>query len=166
MIGTFVFSENCPLTAGPSVNPVSGGGSGGGTAGTDTTGVTWTAAWPLSEFETLEIEAELTGSTGGTTDVYVQSSFDGMSWYDVVHFPQLPGGQAQACYRTAITRHPQSTADAPVVIGKNGTPALAANTTVQGGFGDRIRLWMVPGSGVSVGGNIKVNVCGARSTWR
>ena len=163
-LAEFVFSETCPTTAsgaGPSINPVTGGGTGGGTSGS-----VWTAAWPLSDYDTLEIEAELVGSTGGTTDVYVQSSSNGTDWYDCVHFPQLANGASAIIYRTAITRHPQPTSAAPVVIGKNSSPQLAASTTVQGGWGDRLRLWMVPGATVTVGGAVTVKVNAARSTQR
>jgi hypothetical protein len=162
MLAEFVFNETVPLSAGPSTNPVGGGGTGGGTAGKDSTGTAWTAAWPLSDWETVEIEAELGGSAGDVSDVYLQSSTNGVDWYDVAHFPQQGAGAGTTIYRGAITRHPQPTA-ALVVVGKNGTPALGANTIVQGGWGDRIRLWMVPGASVSVGGNVKVRISGARS---
>lgn len=161
MIGNFVFTETSPAVASTvaSSNPVGGGPQ------DSTPGV----AYPLADYDSIEIEAELVGATGGTLSVWVQSNdlLTG-TWYDAVFFGQLASGAAAVIYRTALSRY-ATAASAPVVIGKNLSPQLGiptTATTLQNGFGDRLRLVMVAGAGTSVGANISVKLTGFRAETR
>lgn len=121
-------------------------------------------AGPLDDYDAIDVVAELVGATGGTLDVYLQTSLDGgLNWFDSIHFTQLASGGAAVVYRTSITHLAQPTSAAPVAVGKNLSPALAAATAVQGGWGNRARLVMVAGSGTSVGAAIKVTIAGQRA---
>lgn len=111
----------------------------------------------LDGYVSLTVVAKLVGATGGTLDVYVQTSPDqGVTWVDYAHFPQLASGAAAIKYAFAAGQGTPSAA--PVVVGINTAPALAANTVVGGGWGDRIRLLMVAGSGTTVGAAVNVTI--------
>jgi hypothetical protein len=156
-IGQFVFNETSPAAAGTvaSSSPVSGGPS------DSAAGV----AFPLRNYDSIEIEAELKGATGGALDVYVQSSDDGIVWYDTVHFAQLAGSAAAIIYRTALSRYATAVA-APTVVGKNLTPALPVASAIQNGFGDHLRLVMVAGTSTSVGAPVLVRLTGFETARR
>jgi hypothetical protein len=118
-------------------------------------------AGPMQDYEAVDVLAQLRGATGGTLDVYIQSSpDDGQTWFDLVHFPQLAAGAGQVIYKSPISN--TTTTSAPVVVGMNLSPALAVNTVVNGAFSDRMRLVMVAGSGTSVGANVIVRVAPQR----
>ena len=158
MIGNYVFAETSPAAAGTaaSSNPVGGGPQ------DSSPGV----AYPLADYDTIEIEAELAGATGGTLDVYMQSNDVATgTWYDVVHFPQLLAAAGAIIYRTSLSRYATGTV-APVVIGKNLSPVLAVNISLQNGFGDRLRMVMVAGSGTSAGAVLSVKLTGFRAETR
>ena len=91
-LAQFQFNEVSPAAAGSAASsmPVLGGVG-------DVAGV----AYRLNDFDNVEIEAELVGATGGTLDVYIQSSSDGIKWYDCVHFAQLAAAASAIIYRTA-----------------------------------------------------------------
>lgn len=111
----------------------------------------------LGNLESIKIVAELVGATGGTLDVYLQwSPNEGTTWYDYTHYSQLAGG-ASAVIQTVSS---DIATTAPVTIGKNTTPALAANTHVGGLWGDRIRVLCVAGSGTSVGAALSFTIYG------
>jgi hypothetical protein len=157
MIGQFLFSEVSPSAAGTAASskPVTGGPS------DSPAGV----AFPLRNYDSIEIEAELVGATGGTLDVYVQSSDDNLVWYDTVHFAQLTAAAGAIIYRTALSRYATAAA-APTAVGKNLTPALAVATSLQNGFGDHLRLVMVAGSGTTAGAAILVRMTGFETVYR
>ena len=46
----------------------------------------------------VKIIAELQGPTGGTLDVTIQDSQDGVKWFDYVHFAQVAAGAARAVF--------------------------------------------------------------------
>lgn len=151
----YTFSETSPAAAGTaaSSNAISA------VAASYPAGV----AAPLDDYDALDITAVLKGATGGTLDVYIQTSLDGgVTWTDSVHFPQLAAGASQVIYRTSITHLAQPTSAAPVVVGQGLNPALAVNVSVQGGWGDRARLVMVAGSGTSAGAVVSVTVAAQR----
>ena len=156
-IGNFIFSETSPAAPGTaaSVGPVQNAGSymAAGLAG------------PLDDYDSIGVVAELVGATGGTLDVYLQSSQDaGISWFDVIHWTQLAGGGAAVKWSSPISQ--ATTTSVPIAVGKNLSPALAANVVVNGAFSDRFRLVMVAGSGTSVGAAVVVRICPQRSRIR
>ena len=156
-IGQFVFSETSPAAPGTvaSSKPVMGGPS------DSAAGV----AFPLRNYDSIEIEAELVGATGGPLDVYVQSSDDGIVWYDTVHFAQILAAASAVLYRTSLSRY-ATAATAPTVVGKNLSPALAAGSAIQNGFGDHLRLVMVAGTSTSAGAAILVRLTGFAVPYR
>jgi|SRR5438067_7630344 len=110
-------------------------------------------AVPLDRMSYCDVTARLAGATGGTLDVYIQSSNNNGaagSWKDVVHFPQLLAGAAAIGYSATLTH---GTAGAvPVTVNSiDGTAALAANTVVPSSLGNNLRVVFVAGAGTSAG---------------
>ncbi len=122
-------------------------------------------AGPMSDYDAVDIVADLVGATGGTLNVYVQGSpDDGRNWYDIVAFKQLAPGASAVSYQAPISNAVATTA--PSVVGKNLTPALSPGSTgavVNGAFSDRMRLVMVAGSGTSAGAQVLVRIAPQRS---
>jgi hypothetical protein len=150
----FLFTETSPAAPGTAASsqPVAGAGS------NFPTGV----AAPMQDYEAVDVIAELKGATGGTLDVYLQiSPDDGGSWFDVVHWPQLSAGAAAVTYQSPLSN--ATTTSTPVVVGKNLSPALAANTVVNGAFTDRMRVVMVAGTSTSAGAPVTVRIAPQRS---
>jgi hypothetical protein len=113
----------------------------------------------LDGYQSLDIVAELTGNTGGTLDLYIQTSPDGgTTWYDYIHFAQLAAGATTVIKRITVSNHDAS--NAITTVGKNDSPALAAGTVIGGAFNDRIRVKCVSGAGTTLGASqvIKVSV--------
>lgn len=105
----------------------------------------------LGAFRSLQIFANIQGATGGTLDIYIQVSPDGgTTWVDYIHYSQLAAAAAAIQRLVTVTKGTNSGA-APVTVGINATPALAANTVVGGDFGDRLRVVAVSGAGTSAG---------------
>lgn len=104
----------------------------------------------LGIYRTFLIYVGLLGATGGTLDVYLQSSADsGATWHDSVHFPQLAAAATLKQYFVTIADY--TTSAAPTVVGSGLTPALAVNTVVPGSITDRLRVVYVAGAGTSAG---------------
>jgi len=158
-LANFVFIETSPSASGTAASsqPVSGGVSQGIPNG---------VCGLLDDYEALNVVAELQGATGGTLDVYVQYSTDeGQTWYDVIHYPQLAAAAAAIIYSAPISN--TTTTAAPVVIGKNLSPALTtAPSVVNGAFTDRLRLVMKAGAGTSAGAPVKVSIVPQRARIR
>ena len=110
----------------------------------------------LGEAVSLTIVATLAGATGGTLDVYLQTSYDdGTTWYDMAHFPQLAGGAASSVRVWHVTRQePLSTL---TTIGSALVPALAANTVLNH-WGNKIRSVYVAGGGTSAGAAVNIKL--------
>jgi hypothetical protein len=100
----------------------------------------------LDNFTTCVIHAQLVGATGGPLDVYVQSSIDGSSWYDVVHFTQLGAGAGAVRYFASVNRFPAGTPAIRTVNTADATPALGANSLVSEGLGNALRIVCVAGA--------------------
>ena len=139
MLVTYVFSETSPAAAStaPSSQTVENAAS-------------WApkgvAAGQLDDADAIDIKAELVGATGGTLDVYVQSSTSegDEDWFDVCHFAQLASGAAAVNYRVQLGLVGQPASAAPVAVGKNLSPALAAGTAVQAVAFDRGLIPYIP----------------------
>lgn len=111
-------------------------------------------------FDCITVLATLTGGTGGTLDVYLQSSWDGgVTWYDLVHFTQLAAGGAARTYKATLAL---STTITTVGKGSVGTPAvaLAAATVAAGHWGDMIRAVYVAGASTSAGATQLIEIFG------
>ena len=154
----FQFNETSPAAAGTvaSSQVVTGSPSANVPAGV--------AGW-VDDYASIEVIAELMGATGGSLDVYMQTSPDGgLTWFDTIHWPQQSAAGAQAYYNSPLSQ--AATTSTPVVVGKNLVPALAANTVINGSFGDRFRLVMVAGTSTSAGASVVVRVSAQRSRLR
>jgi len=99
--------------------------------------------------EGICVVATLTGATGGTLDVYLQTTYDGTTWVDFAHFAQLAGGAAATIKAFAVTRG--ATQATITTVGVNGAPALAANTVLSGMLGKSIRAVYTAGAGTAAG---------------
>lgn len=142
-------------------SPASAGSAASSQAVVNSTGVAGIASGLLDVSEHLFVLAQLVGATGGTLDVYIQTSPDlGTTWVDWAHFPQLAAGAAAIKYAFTVSKGSQLLT--PTVVGVNNSPALAVNTVV-GGWGDRFRLWMVAGASTSAGAAVNVKITGSRA---
>ena len=116
----------------------------------------------LDACDSLTIVGSLLGATGGTLDVYVQTSWDeGTTWYDFLHFTQLAGGAAAVNYAYHVSRASERTTI--TTLGSATTPALTAGVIMAGGWGDRMRLVFVAGVGTAAGAAQTVRVYGIKN---
>jgi len=151
MLQHFIFSETSPAAPGTSVSSQAVQSS----ASYLPAGV----VGPLDDGGSVDILAQLVGATGGTLDVYMQSSSDnGQTWQDRVHFAQLAAGAAAISYGVTLTAFGQPTSAAPVQIGTGTTPMLSAGTYLQGIGFDRMRLVLVAGTGTTAGAAVKIQL--------
>jgi hypothetical protein len=111
-----------------------------------------TAVTGLGAYNSMTVYASLVGATGGTLDLYLQYSPDsGTTWVDFAHYAQLAAGASAVQKLFTITK---DTSTAITTVGSGSTPVLAANTVVNGDWGDRIRLVEVAGASTSAGAAI------------
>lgn len=130
-------------------------------ANTATTAVGTVLAVGLDECESLTIIGALVGHTGGTLDVYIQTSFDaGTTWYDYAHFTQLASGAAAIRYGWHVSRATGQTT--VLTLGTGSTVALAAGAILGGGWGNQMRLVTVGGVGTSAGAAQTVHIIGRK----
>lgn len=100
----------------------------------------------------VTVVATLQGITGGTLDVYIQDSPDGVTWYDLVHFPQLAAAAAKVTYAYNPTlSNAIITIGNPTVDPATPAPALAANSMRGGHPMSFLRAVAVAGAGASAG---------------
>jgi hypothetical protein len=117
----------------------------------------------LSGFDALTIIGNLQGGTGGTLDVYLQTSYDGgTTWYDYAHWAQLSAGAAATLRVWNVNRSTAVTA--PTTIGSGLTPALAVDTILGGAWGDTMRILFDAGTGTSAGASQSVTIIGQAIT--
>lgn len=126
-----------------------------------TTDVVGNIVGGLQIYDSLQIIAMIQGGTGGTLDLYLQTSVDGTNWYDYVHFAQLADGAAALTRYLSVSRAGQVTT--LTAIGSGTSPALAANTVLGGDFGTRLRLLAVAGAGTSAGASQTIVINGTRT---
>jgi hypothetical protein len=115
----------------------------------------------LSAFDTINVFATLTGATGGVLDVYLQGSSDnGVTWYEVAHFAQIPAAQAARTYKFTFVLDSTITQVGTGTAGSAGTAVIAANTVVPGHPGDMMRAVYVAGASTSAGAAQVINIYG------
>jgi hypothetical protein len=117
----------------------------------------------LDLFESVMIVATLQGATGGALDVYLQVRTKNQDsqpdeWVDYAHFAQIAAAAGATTKLWSVTRAAQVTTAA--TVGKNASPALAANTILGGEFGSEMRALFVAGSGTSAGAAQIIDVIG------
>jgi len=105
----------------------------------------------LDGYDWLTVIGVLTGATGGTLDVYLQTEIAYNVWADWAHFPQIADGASVARYvldsrmsASTITTIGGGTAAAPGVD-------LAASTVAFALPGKKIRAVAKAGAGTSAG---------------
>lgn len=109
--------------------------------------------------QALTIVATILGATGGTLDVYVQTSFDGgTTWLDFAHFPQLAAAAASTIRVWHVNR--DTAVGTLTTIGSGTFPALAVNTILGGAWGDTFRVVYVAGASTSAGAAQTVKLFG------
>lgn len=107
------------------------------------------AVQTLGGLESLSVTAELVGATGGVLDVYLQDSNDGINFTDYAHFAQLGAAASAVVKRFTVSRGAQQATI--TTVGRNLSPALAANTVVGGNFGKFVRMLYVAGASTTAG---------------
>lgn len=135
--------------------------------GTSPTSATTEASTPVAvgKYDAIRIVAVLQGGTGGALNVRLQSSWDaGETWWDIASFAQLADGAAATTRAITLSRFNANTT--PTVIGSDLSPALAANTFLDGDFGDHIRAVYTAGSGTSAGTTQTIWVLGSEARAR
>jgi hypothetical protein len=97
--------------------------------------------------------ADVIGATGGTLDVGVQHSPDGVTWYDYVHFSQLAAAAAAIVYHYSPALNDSITTIGKYVLApaSNTTITLANGSVAGGHWFDQLRCIFVPGAGTTVG---------------
>lgn len=106
----------------------------------------------LDDYGAVLLDCLVRGATGGTLDIYFQSSIKGGRWYDVAHLPQLAAGAALVRYAFSISRARGGGSATPLVVNPaDDTPTLAANTVLTFTLGDALRMVYVAGVGTSLG---------------
>jgi len=113
----------------------------------------------LSKFDRLMFTATLTGVTGGTLDVYIQSEIATNVWVDWAHFAQVAAAGAARSYACSCEA---TSVISTVGVGTVAAPgvALAAGTCVGGHPGDKLRAIFVSGAGASAGAAQVIRVIG------
>lgn len=121
--------------------------------------VAGTAITGLSDAHAIDIVMQLQNATGGTLNVYIQKSADGVLWTDYYSSVQLSSGGTTT---STVNYVPALTNDTPTVgIGTHASgTVLAAGTGAGGHWLDQLRVLFVAGSGTSAGAaqTITVNV--------
>lgn len=117
-----------------------------------------TAQTGFQKFQNLRIDATLTGATGGTLDVVVETSPDGTNWYEMVHFAQKAAASAATQHVCGLNR-----ANGTITaIGKNltTTTVLAAGSIADCQWFDRLRVRMIAGTSTLAGAAQSITVSG------
>lgn len=132
---------------------------GGTSPASATTAASTNTATGLDRFTSLHIYAEITGATGGSLNVYLQTSPDlGTTWVDYAAFPLASAGAAVAAYAFTVSRGSQQSS--MIAVGKNLTPALTANSVLGGDFGDRMRAVFKANASTTAGAAQVITISG------
>lgn len=115
----------------------------------------------LDYFSTVTIVGQLQGATGGTLNLYIQSSLDGVIWYDVVAYAQLAAGAAALRNVVTLNRGFRGTPGITTVNAASGTPSLTANSVNADCLGTYLRLMATAGAGTSAGQTITLTIFAA-----
>jgi hypothetical protein len=113
----------------------------------------------LSNYSQIDVEAKLTGATGGPLDVYLQK-WDGVDWIDWAHFAQVAAGAAAISVSLLNVRVAASSGTF-VTVGRNTAPALAAGATTGGHPGERLRVLFVAGASTTAGAAQTIRILGS-----
>lgn len=116
----------------------------------------------LERCSSLTIIGELQGATGGTLDVFLQTSWDGgTTWYDYAHFTQLAAGAAAIKHAWHVSRASERTTI--TTVGSAAAGVIAAGTIMAGGWGNMMRLAFTAGASTSAGAAQTVQIFGVQA---
>lgn len=110
----------------------------------------------LSILRNIQVDAVLTGGTGGVLDVYLQRLVNS-TWVDWYHFAQLTAGAA-ASRRTLDPE--KATATTVTTVGSGTSPVIAAGTLTASHPGDQVRVLFVAGASTSAGASQVITISG------
>lgn len=110
----------------------------------------------MFDFSGYTFLADLQGATGGTLDVVIEHSPDGVNFYEFAHFAQLAAGAALS----SLTVVKVPTTSVLFTVGKNltTTTTLAASTVIAPPYFDTWRVRYVAGAGTSAGAPVSLSV--------
>ncbi|GAC1576963.1 MAG: hypothetical protein NVS3B7_10080 [Candidatus Elarobacter sp.] len=149
--GNYLFSGTTPAAPGSALLPITGSGTlqGGNVAA------------QMDQFESMSVLAILQGATGGTLDVYLQMNHDGngTAWTDIAHWPQQSAAAASTTFVWNTSRWNQAAGAGSTAT---GDASLAANTFIQGEWGDRLRVKVVAGAGTTAGATATIKIVANR----
>lgn len=111
----------------------------------------------LDKYDWFELDAVITGGTGGTLDIYLQRKVAADVWVEFCHFPQVAAATTK-CYSIKSQAGTSITEVGKFNDAGSGTAVLAANSLVGGHFGDQIRAYATAGAGTSVAGSLTLYV--------
>lgn len=116
----------------------------------------------LAGCDAITVVGALLGATGGTLDVYLQTSHDGgTTWYDYAHFTQLASGAA--AIKQTFHQSRASTL-AVTTVGTGTTFALGAGVVAGGSWGNCMRLGFTAGVDTSAGAVQTITIRGHKAS--
>jgi hypothetical protein len=116
----------------------------------------------LERCSALTIIGELQGATGGTLDVFLQTSWDGgTTWYDYAHFTQLAAGAAAIKYAWHVSRASERTTI--TAVGSAAAGVIATGAIMAGGWGNQMRMAFTAGASTSAGAAQTVRIFGLQA---
>lgn len=107
----------------------------------------------LLDYDRLAIISTLTGASGDTLDAYIQRSWDGTTFYDYAHLPQMAANDPAETHAYC----PSDTSDI-IKVGSGDSPVLAAGEAADGHWGERLRVHLVAGTNTLAGASATFNV--------
>lgn len=112
----------------------------------------------LRNYQSFTVDVTIGSPTGGALDVYLQRLV-GSTWVDWLHLPQRSA--AAAAIRYVIDSN--SIATAPVTVGSDTTPALAAGVFACAHPGDTVRALYIAGASTSAATAVTITITGFQS---
>lgn len=100
--------------------------------------------------QSFSILGNFVGATGGTLDIIIEQSPDGVDWYEMIHFTQLAAGAAAG---SQWASKPQANT-VVTAVGKNLTTTMvlaAGGVAIAPPFFNQWRVRYVAGAGTSAG---------------
>lgn len=129
-----------------------------GTSPSSATTTAGSSSIDISTYNSGVIYGIIQGATGGNLDVYLQTSFDGSTWIDFVHFTQKAAAAAAVGYVIPFQCGLSLSATPVTVNTASGTPVLANSNAIPGALGRYLRRVDVAGASTSAGASQTIQV--------
>lgn len=117
----------------------------------------------LEGYDSLHIDADLVGATGGTLSVFLQRKIADDVWVDWARFPDLAAEASATNYSVWATTATTNGSAVAVGYGTDSTPAaptIAANTFIGGPPGEELRVVFSAGASTSAGAAQTIRITG------